>query len=107
MIILDQDGKIIKLNIKQEKDSQIKRDKVLGKTFEEAFPRAFDQGLRKPYSKLLRNGIPFDITIDKYMTEYSSRQMVSHIRGAPLSSGKRFVLLLEFEEVALPCKKAC
>ena len=98
MMILDQDGKIIKLNIKQEKDSQIKRDKVLGKTFEEAFPRALDQGLRKPYFKLLRNGIPFDITIDKYMTEYSSRQMVSHIRGAPLSSGKRFVLLLEFEE---------
>jgi len=66
MMLLDKNGKIIRMNKKQEEASQIKREKVIGKTFPEAFPRTLQQGLKEPYSKLLKKGGPFDIIIDRY-----------------------------------------
>jgi len=98
MMLLDKNGKIIRMNKKQEETSQIEREKILGKTFEEAFPRTLEQGVRKPYYKLLRNGIPFDIIIDRYIPQYYSQQITYRARGAPFSSKKYFILLHEHAE---------
>lgn len=98
MMILDENGKIIRMNKKQEETSQIEREKVLGRTFEKAFPRTLDQGVRKHYFKLLRQGIPFDIIIDNYIPQYYPKKMTYHARGAPLSFRKKFILLHELEE---------
>lgn len=98
MMLLDQNGKIIRMNKKQEETSQIEREKVLGRTFQETFPRTLEQGLKKHYFNLLKNGIPFDIIIDQYTPQYYSKLMTYHARGASLSSRKYFVLLHELEE---------
>lgn len=95
MMLLDKNGKIIRMNKKQEEASQIQRGKILGKTFEEAFPRTLDQGLKKPYSRLLKNGTSFDIIIDRYIPQYYSQEITYRARGAPFSSGKYFILLHE------------
>ncbi|MGQ9777070.1 MAG: PAS domain-containing sensor histidine kinase [Thermodesulfobacteriota bacterium] len=95
MMLLDKNGKIIRMNKKQEEASQIERGKILGKTFEEAFPKTLAQGLKKPYYRLLKNGTPFDIIIDRYIPQYYSQEITYRARGAPLSSGKYFILLHE------------
>lgn len=98
MMLIDEIGTIIRMNKKQEETSQIGREEILGRTFQEAFPRTLDQGLKKHYFKLLRHGIPFDVIIDNYIPQYYSRKMTYHARGSPLSSGKYFILLHELEE---------
>jgi two-component system NtrC family sensor kinase len=95
MMLLDKNGKIIRMNKKQEEASQINREKILGKTFEEAFPRTLEQGLKKPYSKLLRDATPFDVIIDRYLPQYYSKIITYRARGSPFSSGKYFILLHE------------
>ena len=98
MMILDKNGKIIRMNKKQEETSQIEREKILGKTFSEAFPRTLEQGVKEPYFKLLKYGIPFDVIIDRYIPQYYSKQMTYHARGAPFLTNKYFILLHELEE---------
>lgn len=98
MMLLDKRGKIIRMNKKQEEASQIEREKILGKTFEDAFPRTLEQGLKKPYSRLLKNGTPFDIIIDRYIPQYYSQEITYRARGAPFSSGRYFILLHEHAE---------
>jgi len=98
MMLLDKNGKIIRMNKKQEEASQIERQKILGKTFEEAFPKTLEQGARKPYFKLLKNGTSFDIIIDRYIPQYYSQQITYRARGAPFSSGRYFILLHEHAE---------
>ena len=95
MMLLDRNGIIIRMNKKQEEASQIGREKILGKTFEEAFPRTLEQGLKDPYFNLLKRGIPFDIIIDHYIPQYYSRQITYRARGAPFSSVKYFIILHE------------
>lgn len=98
MMILDKNGKIIRMNKKQEETSQIGREKILGRTFQESFPRTLEQGVKEPYFKLLKYGIPFDVIIDRYIPQYYSKQMTYHARGAPVSTKKYFILLHELEE---------
>lgn len=98
MMLLDRNGKIIRMNKKQEETSKVKREKVLGKTFQEAFPKTLSQGLKKPYYNLLRNGTPFDIIIDNYIPQYYSKLMTYHARGASFFEKKYFILLHELEE---------
>jgi len=98
MMIVDKNGKIIRMNKKQEETSQIEREKILGRTFQEAFPRTLEQGLEEPYFKLLEYRIPFDVIIDRYIPQYYSKQMTYHARGAPFSTNKYFILLHELEE---------
>ncbi len=42
MILHGKNGKIIRMNKKQEEISQIEREKKLGKAFEEAFPKTLE-----------------------------------------------------------------
>ena len=95
MMLLDKKGKILKMNKKQEEASQVGREKILGKTFEEAFPKTLEQGVRKPYFKLLKYGTSFDLIIDRYIPQYYSQVITYRARGAPFSSGKYFILLHE------------
>jgi PAS domain S-box-containing protein len=95
MMLLDKNGKIVSMNKKQEEASQIKREKIIGKTFPEAFPRTLEQGLKEPYSKLLKKGVPFDTIIDRYIPQYYSKIITYHARGSPFSSRKYFILLHE------------
>jgi two-component system NtrC family sensor kinase len=95
MMLLDKNGKIVRMNKKQEEASQIKREKVIGKTFPGAFPRTLEQGLKEPYSKLLNKGVPFDVIIDRYLPQYYSKIITYHARGSPFSSRKYFILLHE------------
>jgi PAS domain S-box-containing protein len=98
MMLLDKNGKIIRMNKKQEEVSQVSRGKILGKTFEEAFPRTLEQGLKEPYSKLLKKGFPFDVIIDRYIPQYYSKPMTYHARGASFSRNRYFILMHELEE---------
>jgi PAS domain S-box-containing protein len=94
-MILGEKGEIIRMNKKQEEASQIERGKILGKTFAEAFPHTLEQGLKKPYFKLLNYGIPFDVIIDPYTPQYYSKLITYHGRGSPFTSRKYFILLHE------------
>ncbi|HSB06704.1 MAG TPA: ATP-binding protein [Thermodesulfobacteriota bacterium] len=98
MMLLDMNGKIIRMNKKQEEASQIDREKILGKTFEKAFPRTLEQGVRNPYLKLLKHGVPFDVIIDRYTPQYYSKLITYRARGAPFSSRKYYILLHEHAE---------
>jgi two-component system, NtrC family, sensor kinase len=98
MMLLDKNGKIIRMNKKQEEASQIAREKILGKTFEKAFPRTLEQGLKKYYAKLLRNGTPFDVIIDRYIPQYYSKMITYRARGSAFSSRRYFILLHEHAE---------
>lgn len=95
MMLLDKNGKILRMNKKQEEASQIGREKILGKTFIEAFPKTLEQGLKKPYLKLLRYGIPFEVIVDRYIPQYYSKLITYHARGSAFSSRKYFILLHE------------
>jgi PAS domain S-box-containing protein len=95
MMLLDKNGKILRMNKKQEEASQISREKILRKRFPEAFPRTLEQGLKEHYLKLLKHGIPFDVIIDRYIPQYYSRVITYRARGSSFSSRKHFVLLHE------------
>lgn len=99
ILILDQNGKIIRMNPKQEEVSQIGREKILGRTFAEAFPRALEQGLKEPYERLLKYAAPFDIIIDGYIPQYYGKKLTYRSRGAAFSSRRYFIILNEHEEV--------
>jgi PAS domain S-box-containing protein len=98
IMLLDRHEKIIRMNKKQEEASQINRERILGKTFPEAFPRTLEQGLKRPYLNLLRHKKPFDIIIDHYIPQYYSKQITYRARGASFSSGEYFILLHEHAE---------
>ncbi|MBN1829654.1 MAG: PAS domain S-box protein [Deltaproteobacteria bacterium] len=97
LMILNDKGKILRMNKKQEEISQIQREKVVGKTFAEAFPKTLDQGLEMPYFDLLTKKRPFNILIDRYLPQYYEQQMTYRARGTPFSSGKKFILVHELE----------
>jgi PAS domain S-box-containing protein len=98
LMILDQDGKVLRMNKKQEETSQTSRNKILGKTFAETFPRTLEQGLKKHYFNLLKKGIPFNFVIDRYIPQYNLQQMTYRARGARFSSGRYFILIHELEK---------
>ena len=95
MMLLDKNGKILRMNKKQEEASQISRGKIMGKRFPDAFPRTLEQGLKDHYLKLLKHGIPFDVIIDRYIPQYYSKVITYRARGSSFSSRKHFVLLHE------------
>jgi len=35
----------------------------------------------RPYWRLLKRGIPFDVIIDRYVPQYYTKQMTYHARG--------------------------
>jgi two-component system sensor histidine kinase AtoS len=98
MMVLDQEGRIIRMNRRQEEISQVSREAILGRPFHEAFPKTLEQGLLRPYWRLLKRGIPFDVIIDRYIPQYYAKQMTYHARGAALTHEGRFVLLHDLEE---------
>jgi len=95
MMLLDKNGKILRMNKKQEEASQISRGNIMGKRFPDAFPRTLEQGLKEHYLKLLKHGIPFDVIIDRYIPQYYSKVITYRARGSSFSSRKHFVLLHE------------
>lgn len=98
LMILDQDGRILRMNRKQEETSRIARKNILGKTFAETFPKTLEQGLKKHYTNLLKKGTPFNFVIDRYMPQYNTEQMTYRARGARFSSGRYFILIHELEK---------
>ena len=98
LMILDQDGTVLRMNRKQEETSRIPRERILGKTFAETFPRTLAQGLKKPYTNLLKKGTPFNFVIDRYIPQYDPEQMTYRARGARFSSGRYFMLIHELEK---------
>ncbi len=98
LMILDQDGKVLRMNRKQEETSRIPREKILGKTFAETFPRTLEQGLKKHYNNLLKNGTPFNFVIDRYIPQYNPEQMTYRARGVRFSSNRYFILINEIEK---------
>lgn len=98
LMILDRDGTVLRMNKKQEETSRISRDKILGKTFAETYPRALEQGLEKHYFNLLEKGTPFNFVIDRYIPQFDTEQMTFRSRGARFSSGRYFILINELEK---------
>ena len=97
-MILDGKGTIIRMNRRQEQISGIERSKILGRVFAEAFPRTLDQGLGQHYQRLLEEGVPFDVIIDRYVPQYYDKQMTYHARGASLSTTDHVILLHDLED---------
>jgi PAS domain S-box-containing protein len=98
LMILDQDGRVLRMNRKQEETSRIPREKILGKTFAETFPGTLEQGLKKHYANLLKKGASFNFVIDRYIPQYNPEQMTYRARGARFSSGRYFMLINELEK---------
>jgi two-component system, NtrC family, sensor kinase len=98
LMILDQDGRVLRMNRRQEETSNIARDRILGKTFHEAFPLTLKQGLKKHYFRMLKKGAPFNFVIDRYTPQYNPEQMTYRARGARFSSGRYFILINELEK---------
>lgn len=97
-MILDGKGTVIRMNRRQEEISGIDRSRILGMTFEEAFPSCLDQGLREHYYRLLAERVPFDVIIDRYVPQYYDRQMTYHARGASLATTDHVILLHDLED---------
>lgn len=98
LMILDQKGTVLRMNKKQEETSRIPREKILGKTFAETFPKTLEQGLMKHYTHLIEKGTPFNFVIDRYIPQYNPEQMTYRARGARLSSSRHFILINELEK---------
>jgi len=105
LMILDSEGTIIRISKHQEKISGISENLVSGRSFHEAFPRTLEQGLRKPYWRLLRHKKSFDVTIDRYIPQYYNRLMTYRGRGAYLRRSNCFVLLHDLEEELFHAKR--
>jgi PAS domain-containing protein len=99
LMILDQDGRVLRMNRKQEETSRIPRKNILGKTFAETFPKTMEQGLKKHYANLLKKGTPFNFVIDRYIPQYNPEQMTYRARGARFSSGRYFILTTGRESI--------
>lgn len=98
LMILDQDGTVLRMNRKQEETSCISREKILGKTFAETFPKTLEQGLKKYYTNLLEKGAPFNFVIDRYIPQFSAEQATYRARGARFTSSRYFILINEVEK---------
>ncbi len=98
LMIIDQDGTVLRMNRRQEETSAISREKILGTRFQDTFPNTLKQGLKKHYYKMLRDGTSFNFVIDRYTPQYNPEQMTYRARGARLSSGRYFILINELEK---------
>ena len=93
IIVADAKGKIMLMNRWQENISRIKREKVLGSYFHEAWRRLFDQGIMSEYWKLLDEGKPYHMVLHEVYPQYYNEKISAISRGAPLSEGKGVVIL--------------
>lgn len=98
VMILDSEGRILRMSARQERISQVRKEEVIGKLFHEAFPKTLEQGVSRPYWRLLKQRKPFDVTIDRYIPQYYDRVMTYHARGAYLRRTNSFILLHDLEE---------
>lgn len=93
VMLLNSEGRIVRMSSKQEHISQVRRERVMSRLFHEAFPRTLEQGLSKPYWRLLLHHKSFDVTIDRYIPHQYDRLMTYRARGAYLKRTNSFIFL--------------
>ena len=99
VLILDAQGKILKMNRHQERISRVGRDKIVGTFFHETWKRLFDQGTYgNKYWELLNEGKPFTIIFSEVLPQFYDVKVSGLGHGAPLSSGGGFILIHDLSE---------
>ena len=104
VILLDQKGTILGFNKKQEENSRINREEVLGKLLNEVFPTLLEQGLNELYYDFVNHEKPFSVYLDRYVPQFYNISISLYIRGVVLTRGEKakFALFVQFLEESNP-----
>ncbi len=99
VILLDAAGRVLMMNSRQEQISRVTRDKVIGSYFHERWKRLFDQGTYgNKYWEMLHEGKPFTIIFSEVLPQFYDIKVSGLSHGAPLSSGRGFILVHDLSE---------
>ena len=99
VLVLDGEGRVLKMNRRQEQISRVTRDKIIGAYFHERWKRLFDQNTYgNKYSELLHEGKPFTIIFSEVLPQFYNVKVSGLSHGAQLSSAPGFVLVHDLSE---------
>ena len=93
VMVISKDGRVVMMNRYQEEISKIKRDQVIGERFHEKWKRIVQEGYYQgKYWEMINTGASFTVTFHEVFPEYYDAKVSGIAHGAPLPSGKGFIL---------------
>ncbi len=99
LMVLDREGRVIRMNRHQEKISKKKREAVIGAPFHETWKRLIEEDYYQGrYWELLNKGTPFTVVFNNVLPQFYDMRISGIARGAPLSSGDGFLLLHDISQ---------
>lgn len=99
MMILDKKGQILRMNKRQEEQSHVSRDKVIGTLFHESWSILMEQqNYDEYYWNLLRNRSPFTIIVHDFKPQFFDLNVSGIAYGVPLSPSDHFLLIHDISE---------
>jgi PAS domain S-box-containing protein len=99
IMIVDNNEQIIRFNKKQEKNSQIKREDVLGHSLSSVFAKTFaDEKTRSVYETLKNSKTKqASLLLDHYTPQYYDEEMAFRIQACNLGEGMGYAIFCEIE----------
>lgn len=99
VMIINNNGKIIKMNRSQELQSRIKREDVIGKSVDETFKSLIEQNdYDRYYWRLIKKKEPFSVLFHNVPAQFYDSLCSGRATGAPLSSGNGYIVSFEVSE---------
>ncbi|NQU65217.1 MAG: sigma 54-interacting transcriptional regulator [SAR324 cluster bacterium] len=96
VIVLDATGNVLMLNRKQESNSRIKREKVIGFKFHDKWQRLFvNKTFSDNYWNLLNKKRPFRFILQSILPQFYDEVVSGLLYGVPFSSGDGYLILCE------------
>lgn len=94
MMIIDQDGRILKLNKRQEEQSQVSGEKVIGTFFHESWSNLMkQQDFDEYYWNLIKNSIPYTFVFHDIKPQFYDLAVAGIAYGIPIPSSSGFLLV--------------
>ncbi len=99
LMVLDNEGTVIRMNRHQEKISKKRREAVLGIKFHETWKRLIDEDYYQgKYWEMLNKGTSFTAVFNNVLPQFYDIRISGIAKGVPLSSGGGFLLLHDLSE---------
>ncbi len=99
MMIVDANGRILRMNKRQEEQSHISRNKVIGTLYHETWSVLMEQqSYDEYYWNLLKNDIPYSVVFHDFKPQFFDLRVSGISYGVPISSSDNYLLIHDVSE---------